>query len=272
MNSAEIETGTKQNYSRVKFGHLTSGDNFSRSPCELFEHGYLRPHPLLDPELIGTLRNRWRKFFWGLRRRGNRLRLVDGSYSARSLRLVIVTDASCWGQRCGLGTVSTFAKGRGPAIGFRFSELSCRHAGAVESARLTRFGTLDRSSHLLTDRRFHAPNAEGQATAAAPFTVFAAPGGAATKAGFFSTLSISTLRCRPFSRGSSTSSPSSAPRIALPSGELTARRPFLRSLPLSDQPHRNPLLVIRKTSTTLSPSPIPAAAGAARQRPHVEAA
>jgi hypothetical protein len=95
---------------------------------------------------------------------------------------------------------------------------------------LTRFGTLDRSSHLLTDRRFHAPNAEGQATAAAPFTVFAAPGGAATKAGFFSTLSIRTLRCRPFSRASSTSSPSSAPRIALPSGDPIASRPFAVAL------------------------------------------
>src|SRR5882724_700519 len=50
----------------------------------------------------------------------------------------------------------------------------------------------------------------------------------------FSTLSINTLRCRPLSRGSSTSSPSSAPSIALPSGELADRRPFSRSLTPSD--------------------------------------
>lgn len=78
------------------------------------------------------------------------MRPVDGSYSARSLRLVIVTDASCWGQRCGLGTVSTFAKGRGPAIRFRFSELSCRHAGrrgigAIDPKRKSLFvcGTIE---------------------------------------------------------------------------------------------------------------------------------
>ena len=87
--------------------------------------------------------------------------------------------------------------------------------------------------------------------------------GAAIDVGFFSTLSISTLRCLPFSRGNSTSSPSSEPSIALASGEPMARRPLSRSLPLSDSRAEMRLPSSENTSTTLSPRPIPAAAGAA---------
>ena len=58
------------------------------------------------------------------------------------------------------------------------------------------------------------------ATAAVLPSPFAASADIDVSGAPFSTLSISTLRCRPFSRGSSTSSPSSAPSIALPSGEL----------------------------------------------------
>jgi hypothetical protein len=73
------------------------------------------------------------------------------------------------------------------------------------------------------------------ATAAALPSAFAASADIDVSGAPFSTLSINTLRCRPFSRGSSTSSPSSAPSIALPSGELADRRPFSRSLLLSDK-------------------------------------
>jgi hypothetical protein len=75
----------------------------------------------------------------------------------------------------------------------------------------------------------------------------------------FWTLSINTLRCRPSSRGTSTSSPSSAPVIALPSGEVADRRPFSRSLPPSDKRTETRLWSSAKTRTTLSPTPIPSA-------------